>query len=95
MISRYLNRNDFVWGLDHSRRRYRVRPTEHGDMGGLPSTIPSDFLTIVRNRGGRPVVMRAKCGVSPGPWFDTDEYASFRLLAIDLGRAARERGGAA
>lgn len=95
MISRSLNRDDFLWGLDHSRRRYRVRPTRHGDMSRLPARIPSDFLTIVRVRGGRAVVMRAKCGVSPGPWFDTDEYASFRLLAIDLGRAARERGGAA
>ncbi|GJD58847.1 hypothetical protein [Methylobacterium dankookense] len=95
MISRRLDREDFLWALDNSRRRYRVRPTRRNDLSAYPIQDPAGFITVVMVRGGAPVVMKDTCGISPGPWFDTDAYADFRLLAINRARALRQQGGAA
>lgn len=87
MIARsLLQQDDFLWALDHSRRRYRVRHTRCDDLHPLPIREPQGFISVVRIRGGAPVVMAAQCGISPGEWIDSDAYAEFRLLAINRHR---------
>ncbi len=93
MISRNLQTDDFLWALDHSLRRYRVRPTRPDDLHPLPLREPRGFITVVRVCGGAPVVMAARCGISPGEWVDSDAYADFRLLAINRSHALRDCGG--
>lgn len=94
MISRSLQLDDFLWALDNSRRRYRVRPTRLGDLTFRFGETYPGLITVVSMNGIHRVVMTARCEVSPGPWLDTDAYADFRLLAINRKRALRNYGGA-
>jgi len=95
MIARpLLQHDDFLWALDHSRRRYRVRPTRLGDQFGGPKPSYPGLITVVSLDGGRRVVMAARCGLFPHRWQDTDRYASARLNAISMGARARQGGGA-
>ncbi|MGH1571375.1 hypothetical protein ACRAWG_12600 [Methylobacterium sp. P31] len=93
MISRILQHDDFLWALDHSRRRYRVRPTRLGDQFGNPKPAYPGLVTVVSMNGIHRVVMAERCGLFPDEWEDTDRYASARLNAISMGRRARQRGG--
>lgn len=95
MIARsLLQHDDFLWALDNSRRRYRVRPTRQGDLTfRLGETYPG-FITVVSIDGAHRVVMKAQCELFPDDWEDTDHYASARLRAIAIRAAARQRGGA-
>ncbi|MGU3417747.1 hypothetical protein [Methylobacterium sp. D54C] len=82
MIPRSLTPDDFVWALDHSRRRFRVRETR---MPELPSGLSScSYITVVPLDGSRPVVMLARCGLFPHEPIDSDRYATDRLRAIRL-----------
>lgn len=83
MITASLDHDDFLWALDHSRRRYCVRSTLSDDLHPLPVREPQGFISAVRIRGGALVEMAAQCGISPGKWIDSDAYAEFRLLAIN------------
>lgn len=95
MIARHLlQHDDFLWALDNSRRRYRVRPTRPGDLTFRPGETYPGLITVVSMTKPLYTVMAARCGVSPGPWLDTDAYADFRLLAINRKRALRNHGGA-
>ncbi len=65
MISRSLQLDDFLWGLDNSRRRYRVRPTRLGDQFGEPKPAYPGLITVVSMNGIQRVVMAARCGLFP------------------------------
>lgn len=93
MISTSLQLDDFLWALDHSRRRYRVRPTRLGDQSFKPGPTFPGLITVVSMDSAHRVVMAARCGLFPDEWEDSDRYASARLNAINLGAAARQRGG--
>jgi hypothetical protein len=94
MISRTLQLDDFLWALDNSRRRYRVRPTRLGDPFRDARPDYPGLITVVSVNGIHRVVMAARCGLFPDDWEDTDRYASARLNAISMGVRARQRGGA-
>jgi hypothetical protein len=94
MIPRHLLQpDDFLWALDHSTRRYRVRPTRLGDLPFRSEETYPGFITVIRIDGRKPVVMTERCEVSPDPWIDSDAYADFRLLAISRSHALREYRG--
>lgn len=93
MISPRLQRDDFLWALDHSLRRYRVRPTRASDRPPGPVRVYTGLITVIRIDGGVPLVMMARCGISPGEWIDSDAYADFRLLAINRKLALRDYRG--
>lgn len=87
MISRSLSNDDFLWALDHSIRRYRIRETRDGDAPHVRN--PSHYITIVPLNGGQPTVMAPRCDLFPDDWEDTDRYAGARLNAIAMSGAAR------
>ncbi|MCJ2136380.1 hypothetical protein MKK69_20395 [Methylobacterium sp. J-026] len=96
MIARpLLQRDDFLWWLDNSRRHYRVRPTRLGDLTFRFGETYPDFITVVPLDGRKSAVMKAQCELFPDDWEDTDRYASARLNAIAIRAAARQRGGCA
>lgn len=94
MISRTLQHDDFLWALDNSRRRYRVRPTRLGDLTFRSGETYPGMITVVSVNGIHRVVIAERCGLFPDAWEDTDRYASARLNAISMGIRARQHGGA-
>ncbi|WP_267359854.1 MULTISPECIES: hypothetical protein [unclassified Methylobacterium] len=95
IVRRRLQHDDYLWALDHSRRRYRVRPTRLGDLTLRFGETYPNLITVVSMDGKHLVVMAAKCKVASGRWHNTDAYADFRLLAINRKRALRNHGDSA
>ncbi|MCJ2014980.1 hypothetical protein [Methylobacterium sp. J-076] len=94
MIPRHLlQHDDFLWALDHSTRRYRVREARAGDRPPGPVRSYAGLITLVRIDSGALLVLAACCGVSPDEWVDSDAYADFRLLAISRKHALRDFRG--
>jgi hypothetical protein len=85
LFSFSLRRADFVWALDHSRRRYRVRPNVAADTPHI-SLPPADCITVVRLCDGLKITLRKTCLWSAIPWADSDEYAEHRLGLINRRR---------
>lgn len=72
--------HDQIWRLDHSRRRFRARPSAPGDHLALEtSAVTIPCITIVRLRDGcKKILMRDRLP----PLADTDEYAAEQWGAL-------------
>lgn len=70
---------DLEWAIDHSRRRYRVRPSHPDDHPGLRCGAGDigRSITVVRLHDARRLVFAAACSAFP-TWADTDAWAAQR-----------------
>lgn len=94
MISRGLDTEDFLWALDHSRRRYLVRVARHSDLTHLSNKCPLNKITIVRLHNGIDmVVLPHELDKHSEKWINTDAYAEFRLKVLEHRHCRRAQRG--
>ena len=92
MISRGLDTEDFVWSIDHSRRRYLVRETRCSDLVYLNCKSRHGRITIIKLHDGIDmVVLPVTAGNSSERWVNTDAYAEHSLHLIQINRALRNQ----
>lgn len=84
-----LTPEDRVWALDNSRRAYRVRRCQSGDLPDRPWPPSPHLITIVRLPDAFRITLAETCLGARMPLTDSDEYALHRLAIINRSRRAR------
>ncbi|WP_342111630.1 hypothetical protein [Methylobacterium sp. SI9] len=84
-----LNPDDREWALDNSRRAYRVRRSQAGDMPARPWRPSPHLITIVCLHDAFSIVLTETCLGARMPFTDSDDYALHRLAIINRARRAR------
>jgi hypothetical protein len=83
---------DREWAVDHSRRKYRVRPSVVEDHSAFAcGALNLDLcITIIRLADGKQWLFHKSCHQLPHKFVDSDRYAEARIVIAE--RSAREQG---
>lgn len=91
MISRNLDLDDYIWALDHSRRRYLVRQTRESDTIYFETAPIDQCITIIRLHGIANIIIIQRTGSSMQRyWSNTDYFAEHILKDIEAHRKGNE-----
>lgn len=93
MISRGLDLDDFVWALDHSRRRYLVRECRRTDLSYFSDCNSAGRITVVGFHGGVDmVVIPFEAGLHSKDWVNSDDCARLLLKEFRSGQIFGNNG---